>query len=75
MQGFNSYGQNKILCEKVAKNGQFPLYFGPKLKMGGRSHGCEKNSILFDILSVKVLSEPHAKWQNPNQKKFKFGTP
>ena len=58
---FKSYGQNKIFCEKVAKNEQFTLYFWPKLKMGGRSHGCEKNSFLFDILSVKVLSEPHAR--------------
>ena len=58
---FKSYGQNKIFHQKVAKNGRFPLYFGPKLQMGGRSHGCEKNSFLFDILSVKVLSEPHAK--------------
>ena len=58
---FKSYGQNKIFREKVAKNGQFTLYFGSKIKMGGRSHGCEKNSFLFDILSIKVLSEPHAK--------------
>ena len=58
---FKNYGQNKIFYEKVAKNGRFPLYFCPKLKMGGRSHGFEKNSFLFDILSVKVLSEPHAK--------------
>ena len=27
--------QNKIFHEKVAKYGRFPLYFGPKLKMGG----------------------------------------
>ena len=61
MHRFKSYGQNKIFYEKVAKNGQFPLNFGPKLQMGGRSHGCEINSFLFDILSVKVLSAPHAK--------------
>ena len=49
---FKSYGQNKIFYEKVAKNGRFPLHFGPKLKMGGRSPSCEKNSFLFDILSI-----------------------
>ena len=38
-----SYGQNKIFCQKVAKNGRLTLYFDPKLKIGGRSHGCEKN--------------------------------
>ena len=60
MHRFKSYGQNKIFYGKVAKNGRFPLYFGPKLYMGGRSHRYEKNSFLFDILFVKVLSEPHA---------------
>ena len=35
----------------------------------------KKIPFLFDILSVKVLSEPHAKQQNPNQKKSKLGTP
>ena len=29
MHQFKSYGQNKIFYEKVAKNGRFPLYFGP----------------------------------------------
>ena len=52
--------KTKYFTKKVAKNGHFPLYFGPKLKMGGHSHGCEKNSFLFHILFVKVLSEPHA---------------
>ena len=61
MHWLNRYGKNKIFCQKVAKNERFTLYFDPKIKMGGRSHGCEKNSFLFDILSVKVLSEPHAK--------------
>ena len=61
MHRLKSYGQNKIYCQKVAKNEQFTLYFYLKLKMGGHSHSCEKNSFLFDILSVKVLSEPHAK--------------
>ena len=49
---FKSYGQNKIFYEKLAKNGWFPLYFGPKLKMGGRSPSCEKNLFLFDNLSI-----------------------
>ena len=58
MHRLKSYGQNKIFCQKVAKNGRFTLHFDPKLKMGGPSHGCEKNSFLFDIniLSVNVLS-------------------
>ena len=30
-----SYGQNKIFYEKRVKNGRFPLYFCPKLKIDG----------------------------------------
>jgi len=52
MQQFESYGQNKILYEIEAKNGRFPLYFGLKLKKGGRSNCCEKYSFLFEFLSV-----------------------
>ena len=68
IQRFKSYGQNKIFYKIVAKNGRFPLYFGPKLQMVGRSHGCEKKSFLFDILSVKVLSEPHEITKSKSEK-------
>ena len=30
-----SYGKNKIFDEKRAKKGLFPMYFDPKIKMGG----------------------------------------
>ena len=33
INGFESYVQNKIFYEKLAKNGQFRLYFVPKFKM------------------------------------------
>ena len=56
MHRFKSYDENKILSEKVAINGVFPLYLGPKLKMGGRFDGYERNSFLFDILSLNVLT-------------------
>ena len=35
MHRLKSYGQNKIYCQKVAKNERFTLYFDPKIKMGG----------------------------------------
>ena len=56
MHRLKSYGQNKIYCQKEAKNERFTLYFYLKLKMGGRSHSYENNSFLFDILSLNVLS-------------------
>ena len=43
MHWVKSYGQNKIFYENLTKNFRFPLYFGSKLKMGGRSPNCQKN--------------------------------
>ena len=42
MHRLKSYGQKKIFYENSTKNCRFPLYFGSKLKMGGRSPNCKK---------------------------------
>ena len=75
MNRVKSFDRNKILYENWAKNCQFPLYSGSKLKMGGRSPSCQKNSFFFDFMSIHNLRDLYANWQNLKWKSWIFGTP